>query len=315
MLTVLEYLLLAFLIAIDVVASRWIGLQAYHWMPYQATAEAQKVDDLFSFLVSVGAFIFLGITGVILYSVLFFRASPQDYSEGHPGRGNWKVEVLWTGVPTVLVIWIALQSASIYDQINILGLTPIVHLHNPLEAPAYAKETDNQSKPAAEEIEVIAKQWEWTFRYPNQTVSHELHLPVNESVRLILHSQDVLHGFYIPEFRVKQDIIPARTITFVVTPTRAGRYRLRDSQFSGTYFAVMETDVLVESRTAYHQWMDAIAQSPNAPLNQAVAEQIQSPKRFFNSGWEIPAAVEAYQSDTPNSPVPSKSQAQGKYAT
>jgi cytochrome c oxidase subunit 2 len=122
-------------------------------MPLQATAEAERVDALFSFLVTVGAFIFIAIVGVIIYSILFFRAPPQDYSEGHPGRGNWKIEVLWTAVPTALVIWIAFQSFSIYEQLSILGLTPIVHLHTPLEAPAYAEATTNESKPAAIEIE------------------------------------------------------------------------------------------------------------------------------------------------------------------
>ena len=292
MLTLFEYLLLAVFVAVLLVASRWLGHQAYSWMPAQATAEAQRVDELFSFLVSVGAFIFLGVIGVIAYSILFHRAPTGDYSEGHPARGNWKIEALWTGVPTLLVLWIAAQSYNIYEQINILGLTPLVHLHTPMEEPAYAETVNNNSKPAAEEIEVIAKQWAWSFRYPNKVTSNELHLPVNQSARLVLRSEDVLHGFYVPEFRIKQDIIPARTITFVFTPTRTGKYLLQDSQFSGTYFALMEADVYIESPAAYHQWLGvAAAQEPVLATNRALLEHSQPAKKILNSGWQtVPPA-------------------------
>lgn len=293
MLTLLEYLLLAIFVAVLLVISRWIGHQAYFWMPVQGTAEAQRVDELFSFLVSVGAFIFLGVIGVILYSILFFRAPTKDYSEGHPARGDWKIEALWTAVPTVLVLWIAFQSYNIYEQLNILGLTPIVHLHSPMEEPAYAADTtvNNAPKPAAEQIEVIAQQWAWSFHYPNHVTSNELHLPVNQTVRLAMSSEDVIHSFYVPEFRLKQDILPARTITFVFTPTCSGKYLLRDAQFSGTYYALMEADVYVESPEAYHQWLDAANQKSALVTNRAVLEHTQATKKILNSGWQtIPPA-------------------------
>lgn len=292
MLTVFEYLLLAVFVAVLLVASRWIGHQAYSWMPPQATAEAQRVDELFSFLVAVGVFIFLGVVGVILYSILFYRAPTDDYSEGHPARGNWKIEALWTVVPTLLVLWIAAQSYNIYEQLNILGLTPVVHLHTPMEEPAYAETVKNDSTPAALEIEVIAKQWAWSFRYPNNVTSNELHLPVNQRVRLALNSEDVIHSFYVPEFRLKQDILPARTITFVFTPTRSGKYLLRDAQFSGTYYALMEADVYVESPAAYHQWLAvAAAQQPTLATNRAFKEHSQPSKKILNSGWHtVPPA-------------------------
>lgn len=288
MLTLLEYILLGILIAVAIVISRWVGHQAYSWMPISATAEAIQVDALFSFLVSLGAFVFIGVVSVILFSLLFYRAPRGDYSEGHPARGNVKIEILWTVVPVGLVLWLALQSYYIYEQLSILGLSPLVHLHTPsLEEPAYAESTVNkESQPAAEEIEVLAKQWSWSFRYPNHSVSNELHLVVNRSVRLVLHSQDVIHGFYVPEFRVKQDIIPARTITFVFTPIREGKYRLRDSQFSGTYFALAEADVYVEQREEYDRWLNDTAQNPITASDPVMAELTQPPKTLFQSGWQ-----------------------------
>ncbi|MEH2193000.1 MAG: cytochrome c oxidase subunit II [Nostoc sp.] len=284
MFSVFEYVLIAVYVAVLLIISRWIGQQAFSWMPPQATAEAQRVDDLFSFLVSIGAFIFLGLVGVMVYAIAFHRAPPEDYTEGHPSRGDAKLEILWTATPTLLVVWIAFQSFNIYQQLNILGLNQIVHLHTPLEsAPAYA--ATDRPKPASETIDVFVKQWDWSFRYPNNVTSNQLHLPINRGTRLNLQAQDVIHGFYVPEFRLKQDIIPGRKIDIVLTPIRPGKYRLKDSQFSGTYFALMETDVYVESLEQYNQWLTQTATSEQIPVNQAVAENIQPPKTLFNSGW------------------------------
>lgn len=286
---VFHSLLLAVFIALNLVVSRWLGLQAYTWMPAQATAEAKQVDSLFSFLVSIGAFIFIGIVGIIGYSILTSRAPRGDWSDGHPARHHAQLEIIWTVTPTLLALWIAAQSFQIYEQLNIQGLTPIVHLHLPAPmepADAAGKPSDNQhAKPAAQEIEVIAKQWAWLFRYPGNITSTELHLPVNQSVSLRLQSQDVLHGFYVPEFRVKQDIIPNRIITFVFTPLQEGNYQLRDSQFSGAYFALMTADVYIESPAAYNQWLaQAATRTPAAARNPAYLEHTQHSQ---HGGWSV----------------------------
>jgi cytochrome c oxidase subunit 2 len=281
-------ILLAVFIATNLIFSRWVGQQAFSWMPAQATAEAKQVDSLFSFLVSIGTFVFVGLTGMILYSVVFFRAPTGDWSHGHPARQDWRLETAWTVVPLVLVLWLSAQSFKIYQQLNLQGLTPIVHLHL-LAEPATAQEKPTEQNPnqqaATEEIEVTARQWSWSFRYPSSNItSTELHLPVNQSVRLKLQSPDVLHGFYVPEFRVKQDIIPNREVTFTFTPLLEGKYRLRDSQFSGTYFSLMEANVIVESSTAYRQWLSQAAnRSPTVAPNPAFAEHQQRSQN--PGGW------------------------------
>ncbi|WP_315791153.1 cytochrome c oxidase subunit II [Fischerella sp. JS2] len=281
----LEYLLIAGYIAVLLVVSHWIGQQAYSWMPPEATAEAQKVDSLFSFLTSIGAFIILGLVGMMVYSVLFFRAPKNDYSEGHPSRGDIKLEFLWTAAPTLLVLWLAFQGFNIYQQLNILGLQQVVHLHTPLEEPVYAASSDDKPKGAAETIDVFVKQWDWSFRYPNNFTSNELHLPVNRRTRLNMHAKDVLHSFYVPEFRLQQYIVPGRDIDLVVTPTRTGQYKLKDALFSGTYFALMDADVHIESLEQYNQWLSQTQHQPTTIKNQAVAEYTQPPKTFFKSGW------------------------------
>ncbi|ALF52934.1 cytochrome C oxidase subunit II [Nostoc piscinale CENA21] len=293
----LEYLLIAGYIVVLLVVSHWIGDQAYSWMPVEATAEAQKVDRLFSFLTAIGAFIILGLLGMMVYSVLFFRAPKNDYSEGHPSRGDLRLEFLWTVTPTLLVLWLAFQSFNIYQQLDILGLQQIVHLHTPLEEPVYAELSDDQPKPAAETIDVFVKQWDWSFRYPNNITSNELHLPVNRRTRLNLHAKDVLHSFYVPEFRLQQYIVPGRDIDIVVTPTRMGEYQLKDALFSGTYFALMTAKVQIESFEQYNQWLTTAENQTIAWENQAVAEYKQPPKTLFKSNWytvvpEQPAIAE-----------------------
>ncbi|MBU7586805.1 MAG: cytochrome c oxidase subunit II [Nostoc sp. TH1S01] len=289
----LEYLLIACCIAVLLVVSHWLGQQAYAWMPPEATAEAQKVDNLFSFLVSVGAFIFLGLVGMMTYSILFFRAPKEDYTEGHPSRGDVRLEILWTVTPTLLVIWIAFQGFNIYQQLNILGLQQIVHLHLSLEEPVAAAEISDVPKPADETIEVFAKQWHWSFVYPNNVTSNELHVVVNHRTRLNMHAQEVIHGFYIPDFRLKQDIVPGRNIDLVVTPIRTGKYTLKDSQFSGTYFALMDADVYVEPIEQYNQWLTQIASKPITINNQAVAESSQPPKTLFKTSWHTVSPAES----------------------
>lgn len=279
----LEYLFIAGYVALLLVFSHWIGQQAYSWMPAQATVEAQKVDALFSFLVSIGAFILLGPISMMAYAVLFNRAPANDYSEGHPSRGDARLEILWTATPTLLVIWIAFQSFNIYQQLNILGLGQIVHL--PLEAETIAAPASDRPKPASETIDVFAKQWDWSFGYPNNVVSNELHLPVNRSSKLSMHALEVIHGFYVAEFRLKQDIIPKRDIDIVVTPIRTGKYRLKDSQFSGTYFALMEADVYVESFEQYNQWLAQATNASTTEENRAAVEYTQPPKTLFKTGW------------------------------
>ncbi|MGH2416135.1 MAG: cytochrome c oxidase subunit II, partial [Microcystaceae cyanobacterium] len=259
---------------------------AYDWLPTSAAAEAEPVGDLFSFLVTLGALVFFGVFGTLLYSILFYRAARSDATDAPPIRGNAKLEITWTVIPILLVMWIAGYSYIIYQRMNILGSLPIVHLHAPLEAPAYAETGTNNTQPD-EKIEVIAKQWSWSFRYPSRNVtSTELHLPVNQRVHLLMQSKDVLHGFYVPNFRIKQDIVPNRTIELKFIPNRVGKYQLHDSQFSGTYFALMEADVYVDSPETYDRWLaQASTQQPVPAANRAISEHSQPVTTPLQGRW------------------------------
>jgi cytochrome c oxidase subunit II len=283
--------LLAIWVGVIIFASHAMGQQAYDWLPIAAAAQAEPVGHLFSFLVTLGTIIFLGVGGMLMYSILFYRAANNDTSDAPAIRGNTRLEITWTVIPILLVIWIASYSYNIYQRMSILGSLPLVHLH-PLEVPAYADTVTGDSLPA-EKIEVIARQWSWSFRYPNQNVtSTELHLPVNRPVHLMLQSEDVVHGFYVPNFRIKQDIIPNESIAFQFTPNRIGQYQLHDSQFSGTYFALMAADVYVDSPEQYNQWLaQAATRSPVPAENPARSEHTQPPDLPLRSHWHtVPPA-------------------------
>jgi cytochrome c oxidase subunit 2 len=265
-----------------------IGKQAYFWLPPQAAAESHLVDDLISFLVTLGAFIFLGVTATLLYSIIFHRAKAEDLSDGPPIEGNIALEVIWTAIPIMLVLWIANYSYQVYEQMGIQGPTELVHLHSPMgmESAYAASEAIDSSQPV-EKIDVLAKQWSWVFHYPeNNVTSTELHLPSDRRVSLSMESEDVLHGFFVPAFRIKQDVIPGHTINLEFTPIRPGTYQLEDSQYSGTYFATMLANVVVESPSQYHQWLTTAATAkPTPAYNQAAAEYAHTASQSVKAGW------------------------------
>jgi cytochrome c oxidase subunit II len=269
-------------------ASFWMAKQSYSWFPPEASAESKLTDDLFSLFTGLGTFIYLGVIGPFIYSLIFHRASKYDMSDAPPIEGNTWLEVIWTATPLVLVLTLAWVSYRTYEKMSIRGPMELVHLHMPqVVEPAYADPFDStpqqdiqdaaESAPV-EHIDVVARQWAWIFHYPEQDVtSTELHLPVDRRIQFTLRSQDVLHGFYIPAFRLSQYVVPHEDINFELTPIKTGTYRLRDSMYSGTYFAANQTDVVVQSVNDYQQWLaDAANQAPSPAFNQAAYEYSQS---------------------------------------
>jgi cytochrome c oxidase subunit 2 len=132
--------------------------------------------------------------------------------------------------------------------------------------------------------------------------STELHLPVDQPLTFRLVSEDVLHGFYIPAFRLKQDVIPGRAINFNLTPTRIGRYRLRDSQFSGTWFAANQADVVVDSQADYQAWLNQAAGLPlQAGISDAVTEYQKRLQQTPTPGWATVKPAPPPQVNVPGS--------------
>jgi len=289
---------LAIWIGLVVAISVWMAGQAQHWLPLQASNAAPLVDGLFRFETGVGTFVFLGVSSVMAWSMLVHRADKYDESDAEPIEGNTRLEVIWTAIPLVLVLSIAWYSIQVNTELGVLG--PMEHIH-----PRNGQE-ERGSYPGdrlpPEQVEVIARQWSWEFRYPGRNVSStELHLELDRPVTFRLVSEDVLHGFYIPAFRLKQDVIPGRAIGFSLTPTRIGRFRLRDSQFSGTWFAANQADVVVESAADHANWLTQGAAAPlQSGLSPAVDEYAER-MAAGRGGWPTVVPAPRPQVNVPGS--------------
>ena len=247
-------------IGLNLVIAKMMANWSYSWFPPQASSAAPYVDDLFALETGIGSFIFFGCTGFMGWVLLFNRAGKYDESDGAPIEGNTKLEITWTIIPLVTVFLIATYSMNVNMKLQTLG-----------PKHKYAIGTDptvliaKDPKADVGPIDVIARQWSWEFVYPNGVRSSELHLPVDQRVNFRLISEDVLHSFFVPAFRLKQDIIPGSIISYSLTPTKEGRFRLRDAMFSGAYFSQNQTNVVVESEATYTHWLQKTANQPLQP--------------------------------------------------
>lgn len=289
---------LALWVGLLLLISLWVAGQSLRWLPVQASNAAPLVDGLFSFETGVGTFVFLGVVSVMAWVLLVHRAEKYDESDAEPIEGNTRLEVIWTAIPFVLVMAIAWYAIQINTELGVLGPMEHIHLRSPQEQQGgYAGD-----RLPAEQVEVIARQWSWEFRYPADRVSStELHLELDRPVTFRLVSEDVLHGFFIPAFRLKQDVIPGRAIDFSLTPTRVGRYRLRDSQFSGTWFAANQADVVVETAEDHAAWLKQAAAAPLQRGLSLAADEYAERQTNPRGGWPTVVPAPPPQVNAPGS--------------
>jgi cytochrome c oxidase subunit 2 len=282
--------LITIALAVNLAISLWMVRQAPSWLPLQASSAAPYVDGLFALETGIGSFLFLGCVEVILWAVLFQRADKYDLDNGAPFEGNWTLEIIWTVIPFLIVMAIAWHAIGVNATLASLGGKERVSSAD--QALEVASNAPPDGEQAVGPIQVIARQWSWEFVYPEGVRSSELHLPLNRPARFELISLDVLHGFYIPAFRLKQDLIPGSVIAYRLTPTRIGRYRLRDSMFSGGYFASNQSLVVVENEADYQRWLKEAAAAPLRPSWNEASELYQRRLARGDHGWAVvpPAA-------------------------
>lgn len=287
-------------VALNTALAAQMAQWSYSWFPPQASSAAPYVDDLFALETAIGSFLWFGLTAVIAWTLLFNRAAKYDESYGEPIEGNNRLEITWTIIPTVIVFAIAIYSMQVNDKLDALGPK---HKYAIGSDPIAVAEVDPRATVGP--IDVISRQWSWEFVYPDGTRSSELHLPVDQRVNFRLISEDVNHSFYVPAFRLKQDIIPGSVISYSLTPTKQGRFRLRDAMFSGTYFSQNQTDVIVESEDSYSQWLAATAKQPLqpglSPGNELYAKRLAN----GNKGWAtVPPAPPPMVNDPGDASIP-----------
>ena len=291
-------IILITLVGLNLIVSIQIARWSLSWLPVAASTAAPYVDGLFSLEVGMGAFLFIGCVGFILWSVIVNRADKYDESDGLPIEGNTKLEIIWTIIPFIIVMALAVYSIDINGKLDTLG---------PKNKYDVADEQSPQAVATLDElseigpIEVISRQWNWEFVYPNGVRSSELHLPINQRANFLLTSKDVIHSLYIPAFRLKQDIIPGSVISYSITPTREGRYRLRDAHFSGAYFSENQTHVIVQSEQNFKSWLELTNSKPLVPGLSPGTVFYQKRLSKGNKGWAtVPPAPPPMVNDPGN---------------
>src|SRR5579864_2293779 len=215
---------------------------AIPWLPVSASKEAGRIDFEFWFVITICIVIFAVVAAAILYSVVKFRAAPDDDSDGPPIHGNTRLEIAWTLIPTILVTAIGITSAIVLSRDDALAKNA---LH----------------------VDVIAQQFTWTFKYPNGLTSATLMLPNGRETQLRFKSLDVIHAFFVPEFRENEDIVPGLKTTINVTPTRLGTYPVICNELCGLGHATMRSTAVVMTPAAFAKWLKAqgnAVTSPNA---------------------------------------------------
>lgn len=273
--------------------SLWVG-QNHHLLPEQASEQAPLVDNFFNVMVTIGMALFLVVEGAILIFLIKFRKRQGDETDGVPIEGNFSLEILWTSIPALIVIGLGVYSVEVYEQMG--GLTPpgshtMAH-HAPAHsamaaplvadatvtkapkiAPTYGLQGQTATKPADLTVNVTAMQYAWLFDYPGTGITAgELHVPVGKDVQLNLSGSDVIHSFWVPQFRLKQDVLPGLHNELRFVATKPGTYPIVCAELCGSYHGSMRSQVVVQSPEEYEQWLrenqvaqadqDAIAFNP-----------------------------------------------------
>ena len=242
------------------------------WFPTQAAEEAAPIDTLYDVLLAVSIPIFVLVMTVAIYSVIKFRARPGDQRDGSPIHGNAKLEVVWVTIPFLLVTALAAY-----------GWVVLADIEEP--------------EPDALVVKVRGEQFTWSFAYPGEgeqpaVQSSELMLPVGRQVDFKISTEDVIHSFWVPAFRLKSDTVPGLTTEVRATPTEEGTFEVVCAELCGIGHSTMRGAVNVVPSEEFDTWLadrrEALAaedaggapadeQSPSGAAGQAPVEEDETP--------------------------------------
>jgi cytochrome c oxidase subunit 2 len=204
---------------------------SFRLFPEQASTAAEQVDRLYIFLLGVASFFTLLILVLIVYFALKYRHGAHVDRSQRPGQRYWILEITWSLIPLGLTMIMFGWGADLFFKVH----------HPP---------------PDCIEIHVLAKQWMWKIQHAGgKQEINSLHVPVGKPVKLRMISEDVIHSFFVPNFRIKQDVLPGRYTTIWFQPTKTGRYHLFCAEYCGTSHSRMTGEVVVQEPAQYAQWL------------------------------------------------------------
>ena len=222
------------MIAIGVIASL-VGIAitlVIDWFPTSASSAAGDIDTLYDVLLICSVPVFVLVMTIAIYSVVRFRAKPGDMGDGPPIHGNTRLEVIWVTIPFIMVTALAIYGWIVLNDIE-------------------AKAQDEMV------VNVTGQQFTWTFEYPRQNVnSNELVLPVDRPIEFKIKTKDVLHWFWVPEFRLKSDAVPGLTTIIRLAPDRVGRYEVVCAELCGLGHSTMRQFVRVLPADDFDGWVE-----------------------------------------------------------
>jgi len=189
--------------------------------------KSASVDNVMFFIVGISVFMLVLITSLMIFFLIRYRRKKSPDAENI--EGNLTLEIIWTVIPTILVL------AMFY-----YGWIGFRTMRNPPENAMLVK--------------VTARMWSWSFTYENGRKSGELNVPLNRPVKLIIHSEDVLHSLFIPAFRIKEDAVPGMETYLWFLPDKTGTYDLFCTEYCGTGHHSMISKVIVMSQEDFSKW-------------------------------------------------------------
>ena len=205
-----------------------VASEGSFWFPPQASTTAATVDWVYYFIYWICVFFTVLILAAALWFVFAFRSKKS--APAAAAAHNTALEITWTVVPGILCVFIFY-----------FGLTGYM---------------DTRTAPDdSYEIHVTGQKWFWTFTYPNGAITPELHIPAHRPVRLIMTSNDVLHSFFIPAFRTKQDVVPGRYTEEWFEATETGEFQVFCTEYCGTKHSEMLTKTFVHEQDDFDKWL------------------------------------------------------------
>ena len=240
-------------LAITVVVS--LVMVNIDWMGMDGSTEKGPIVTMLNVTIVLSTLVFSVVMVMMVYAIWKYRAKPGDESDGEPIHGNTKLEIIWTAIPTVIVLALGIYSTIVLNDIE--------------------AEAANQM-----EVDVTAQQFAWRFDYPEQGVtSNELHVPSGTQLELHLNALDVLHSFWVPEWSIKRDLVPGSdqpagdNIDDVVrvTPDVEGTYSVICTELCGWGHATMRAAAVVESQEEFDAWAADQEKIPDGNVSTGAA--------------------------------------------
>src|SRR4029079_10453845 len=218
------------------------------WLPTPASEEAKRIHFVYWFATVICIGVFSVVASVMAYSILKFRAGPDDDSDGPPIHGHTKLEIVWTAIPAVLVTAISIVSAIVLAQNSKAGSDPLV-------------------------VKGTAVQFAWKFTSPTGKSFGSLTLPKGRHVKLDITANDVIHSFWSPELSQKQDAVPGQHTSLVVTPSRTGTFPVICTELCGLGHALMRSHVTILEAAKFDAWVKSGGQAAAGPPGLAVFQE------------------------------------------